>query len=111
MSDSTTYLDGKVPASYKCSRCGAAGCKLWRPSALENARLLCADCAAGEEKDDISGIDENGRFTDKNGITSNQIGWMVPSIPSEDSSFFWFYTLAPDSGRKWWLKLPTRPQK
>lgn len=107
------YADGKAPAGYRCANCFAQGCKLWRRSntCLEAIELLCVECAGENQKQDVSDIDVDGRHTSS--IISNhrtdQIGWFVPAVPTEDGEAFWGYTSVPDDGVAWWRALPSRP--
>ncbi len=91
---------------YKCVKCGADNCKLWRESYVNNVELHCAVCAAKAEKKDISDIDENGKRTTEYGRT-DQIGTFIPAVPTEDQMSFWGYNSVPDKGCRWWRALPT----
>lgn len=104
------YSKQEVPQSYKCGKCGATGCKLWREyqTFLSHQNLLCARCAAKSQKKDISGIDAQGKRTTEWGET-DQIGWYVPAIPTEENDTFWGYTSVPKAGCDWWDNLPTLP--
>ena len=107
------YTDTKAapPSAYRCSTCGAHGCKLWREyqTFLNHQTLACCDCAGKEQQEDVSGIDARGSFTDEDGVTSVQIGWRVPAVPTEDGTTFWGYCAIPKAGCEWWYRLPTRP--
>lgn len=37
---------------------------------------------------------------------TDQIGWMVPAVPTEDGASFWGYTSVPQPGCAWWTNLP-----
>lgn len=137
------YLDGKVPVDYKCVRCGATGCKLWRDYQvpLDHQRLLCLSCACGDQGE-IRTPTEDGTalYTSKTHYwyrtlgmqagwwrdydpaegpppeaietkiqreRTDQIGWMVPAVPTEDGTSFWGYTSVPQAGCVWWANLPT----
>ena len=100
------YSKNKTPRDYKCSKCGATGVKLWRTK--YQTTLLCADCAAKEEGEDISTLDSNGKHLNDMGSNTRQIGLFLPAIPTEDGIGFW--TSAPKSGWNWWRKLPNRKQ-
>jgi hypothetical protein len=98
-----------APPDYKCSACGAHGCKLWRQynriaSAIE---LLCGSCALKDQRK--SGpIDADGYVHDDEiGQRCDQIGWLVPAVPTEDGDTFWGYSSVPPAGVKWWRALPT----
>jgi len=40
---------------------------------------------------------------------TDQIGWRVPAVPTEDGGTFWGYTSVPQAGCDWWASLPTLP--
>jgi hypothetical protein len=104
------YADGTTPPKYKCKNCGATGCKLWLEYSVIFYGLLCATCAAKEEGKNIDDIDDDGQYSSKDyGGSTNQIGWYVPAIPTEDRRTYWAFTSAPEEGWKWWQKLPTLP--
>jgi hypothetical protein len=110
---SGSYLDGAVPENYVCAQCGATGCKLWREYQAWNPRLLCAVCAAADQKKDIGDLNESGLRMINNRSTDT-IGWFVPAVPTEDGTTHctcWGYLSVPTSGCKWWEQLPTFPKK
>jgi hypothetical protein len=39
---------------------------------------------------------------------SDQIGWLVPAVPTEDGETYWGYTSVPADGCSWWYALPVR---
>ncbi|OGL74603.1 hypothetical protein A3C96_02125 [Candidatus Uhrbacteria bacterium RIFCSPHIGHO2_02_FULL_60_10] len=98
-----------TPAGYKCDRCGAVGCKLWREyqTFADHTLLLCCDCAAKDQEKDIGSMGHDGRYENDYG-KSDQIGWYVPAVPTEDGDAFWGYTSVPEAGCKWWYSLPLR---
>lgn len=98
---------------YKCSMCGASGCKLWRQyqTFADQIKLMCAYCAAKTEETDISALDEKGNRPSKYGGTTEQIGSLVPAVPTEDNSTYWGYTSIPPKGVEWWRNLPTFPKE
>lgn len=108
---SGTYLNGKVPADYKCLQCGATNCKLWREynTFLDHQRLLCAPCAGADQKKDVSNIDTDGKIPLEHLWKTDQIGWMVPAVPTEECDTYWGYTSVPQAGCEWWRKLPSVP--
>ena len=69
--------------------------------------LVCCDCAGKSQEKDVSQIDASGSYHSEYGST-NQIGWRVPAVPTEDGSTFWGYTSVPEAGCVWWQRLPTR---
>lgn len=102
------YASNLTPTNYYCRECKAAGLKLWREynTFLDHQTFFCAACAMrNQEKPGEVGPDgkreEDGRRTD-------QIGWLIPAVPTEDGSSFWGYTSVPQAGCDWWYRLPTR---
>lgn len=94
---------------YKCGNCGKTNCKLWRDVSL-NLHLLCCDCAAKKEGKSVADIDERG-FRQSDVVPdsrTNQIGYYVPAIPTEDGGGFYGYTDVPPASSAWWDGLPTR---
>lgn len=105
------YLKDIPIPDYKCAHCEATGCKLWREYQTFSPKLLCARCAASDQNKDISDIDEKGMRTNSDGRKTDQIGWFVPAVPTEEGFGYWGYTSVPQSGCDWWDKLPTLPKK
>ncbi len=139
------YSKQEVPPNYKCSKCGATGCKLWRDyqTLLNNQSLVCLTCAFREQKKVLTPT-EDGRslYTDKvhylyrtattppdhwhgydpkKGPPSDaietrtererteDIGWRVPAVPTEENDNYWGCTSVPQAGWDWWVRLPTIP--
>lgn len=102
-----------TPAEYKCGKCGAIGCKLWRDygERLVVTSLLCASCAAESQKKDISDIDADGLRRCEFGGRTNQIGWYIPAVPTEDFSGYWGIMSIPEIAYGWWRNLPTHPEQ
>jgi hypothetical protein len=103
------------PPEYRCDDCGASNVKLWREyqTFLSQQRLRCCDCAAKDQGRDVSDIDSNGRRTTPEyewgkDQRSDQIGWLIPAVPSESGDTFWGYTSVPGPGVEWWRRIPTR---
>jgi hypothetical protein len=103
------------PRDYRCTSCGAHGCKLWRDSHMfaDHVRMLCCDCAGKDEECDVTSIDADGRLRLDPKIYGkdrrcDQIGSRLPAVPTEDGETFWGYTSVPDAGVRWWRALPTR---
>jgi hypothetical protein len=103
---SGVYLNGTTPKDYQCAKCGATNCKLWREYQTFSPQLLCATCAAQDQDENINTIDATGRYASNYGKT-DQIGWYVPAVPTEDGSSYWGYTSVPQPGCNWWKQLPT----
>ena len=102
---SGAYLNGTIPSDYKCGQCGTTGCKLWREYQTCSPQLLCARCAAVDQKKDISDIDADGKIGLEQRWKTDQIGWYVPCVPTEESGSYWG-TSVPLAGCEWWRKLP-----
>ncbi|MDD5649781.1 MAG: hypothetical protein PHF86_05075 [Candidatus Nanoarchaeia archaeon] len=105
----TNYAQATTPPGYKCT-CGATNCKLWREyqTFLNHQTLACAPCAAKEQQKDISTLNEKGLRQSDTGLTDN-IGWRIPAVPTEEGDTFWGYTSVPLDGVIWWQNLPTLP--
>ena len=105
------------PAKYLCTVCGAAGVKLWREynTASDLTALYCAVCALKNQTRDLASainrtdwkIDAQGYHRDANGIRSDQIGWLVPAVPTVEQDTYWGYTSVPPDGVAWWRAMPT----
>ncbi len=104
------YLKDIILQDYKCSNCGASNCKLWRPYQTFNVQLLCAICAAASQKENIADIDNDGMRTGEYGKT-DQIGWYIPAVPTEEVGGYWGYTSVPGPAVQWWKELPSLPDK
>lgn len=99
------------PDHYVCTGCKAAGVKLWRQyqTFADHIELMCAACAAKDQKKDITGMTPDGLYPlGKNygGGMTDQIGWLVPAVPTEDGETYWGYTSVPQDGVNWWRILP-----
>jgi hypothetical protein len=92
---------------YACEGCGEEGVKLWREfqTFADEQTLLCARCAGERESKDVMGIDDDGMIPGYFART-DQIGFMVPAIPTETGTF-WGYTSVPDVHLRWWRSLPS----
>lgn len=90
---------------YKCSSCGAENCKLWRMynTFWSHQHLSCGPCALADQKQK-GPIDTDGCINN-----CDQIGWLVPAVPTPDGETFWDYTLVPPEGVAWWRNLPSYP--
>jgi hypothetical protein len=99
------YSSNQVPDDYTCSSCGRRDVKLWRLAHTFDPELLCCICAADNQKKDIFDMDASGTISlGKRGRT-DQIGWYVPAVPTEDGGGYWGYTSVPDAGCNWWRLL------
>jgi len=108
------YLKDVDLSGYVCSVCSAQNCKLWRPYQTLDVSLMCAKCACIDQKKDISKMDIDGKINDDTAGKTDQIGWYVPAVPTEDYTFewrsYWGYSAVPGPGVDWWKKLPTFPK-
>lgn len=109
------YRTGKVPKSYKCSECKTTGVKLWREynTFLDHQTLRCCTCA-GEYGDVLDLVRENitaegkipwyyqGKFMQY----TDQVGGLIPAVPTQENDTFWGYTSVPEDGCVWWKNLP-----
>lgn len=107
------YLKDADLSSYVCSSCGASKCKLWRPYQSFDVTLLCAMCAGINQEKDISTLDSLGKIDGDLCGKTDQIGWYIPAVPTEEYSpdykAYWGYTAVPGPGVDWWKKLPSLP--
>jgi len=107
-----SYQDKATPDGYRCHQCGATQRKLWRDIRVVATaiKLSCGSCALSQEK--VTGpIDNRGRvktfdFTNRDGELSDQIGGLLPAVPTEDGRTFWGYTSVPADACAWWRGLP-----
>jgi len=114
MSESLGPVDyaGEPPRSYCCAKCRAFGVKLWRQyqTMADYIELLCADCAckSRESTKNLVVGDDGKHESPTTGLRSDQIGWLVPAVPTEDGETFWGYSSVPQEGVDWWKRMPTR---
>ena len=102
------YATTTTPKDYKCKHCGAKGCKLWREYQTMMPQLLCADCAVKNQKKNYVVEEDGTHKSEHHSGTSDQIGWYVPAVPTDDGYGYWGYTSVPDAGVQWWNRLPLR---
>lgn len=100
------------PSFYRCSKCSATNCKLWRSSMSLHAELLCARCAAAKSGVSTQLFDADGRHPLEGFEATNktdQIGSYVPAVPVKEAEVetYWGYTSVPEYMCEWWRKLPT----
>jgi hypothetical protein len=103
------YSKNETPPNYKCGKCGATGCKLWRDyqTFLEHQSLLCVKCAGQEQEKVVYDIDDAGKISLERMWRTDQIGWMVPAVPTEENDAYWGYSSIPQAGCEWWYHLPS----
>lgn len=102
------YTKDEVPENYKCSKCNAHGVKLWRECNVffDHNDMSCCRCASAEEGVNVES-DSDGKHVDRFGLFTDQIGSLVPAVPTEDGDSCWGYTSVPRSGVLWWKSIPT----
>lgn len=85
---------------YARDDCGARGVKLWRDYStfLNHQELRCKACAL---KSQAKHIDEQ--------LRGDQIGYLVPAVPTYERDTFWGYTSVPPEDVAWWKALPETP--
>ena len=102
------YLSPYTPVKYKCGKCGAFGVKLWRDMTFfaSSVDLRCASCL------DQGEVDAQGYFNGKYGKTdqcdTDELGSMLPAVPTEDEESYWGYSSVPQAGVLWWRNLPNQ---
>jgi len=103
-----TYASKRTPYDYICTKCSAGSRKLWREynTFLDHQTFYCAKCACEDQEKDISTMDKTGRIECDISGRTDQIGWLVPAVPTEDGETFWGYTSVPQDGCDWWYELP-----
>lgn len=104
------YAATSTPGGYVCGSCGTSGVKLWRKyqTVLDAQSLFCGPCAVKDQKREGT-IDADGKVHDSDvGFPCDQIGWLVPAVPTEENDTFWGYTSVPQAGVDWWKRLPVR---
>ncbi len=122
-----------TPKGYACSACGATNCKLWRQyqTFADNIELKCANCSGadvstldddGNVESDLYGPkgqpvhDLSGQFVGLLGSEecpmprTDQLGGLMPAVPTEEGDTFWGYTSVPAAGCRWWRALPSKPE-
>ena len=107
---SNSYNDTKQ-IIYRCDKCDACDCKLWRyyQAFLNEQELFCLECALKKQKKKIKVLTPDGKMEfedDKFPYLSDQIGWLIPAVPTEENDTFWGYTSVPQSLVIWWKELP-----
>lgn len=103
---------------YVCSGCESRSVKLWRDynTFSSNCELKCAECATPaqveyetthyteQNRSFLGALDPDGLFMFRSG---DQLGGLVPAIPTSDGETFWGYTSVPTEDVLWWYGLPT----
>lgn len=94
-----------APEGYTCGDCGAHGVRLWRDfqTAMVAQALRCAACAEQHQR---KGRGPAWRSPYSLG-QGDQIGWLVPAVPTVEGNTFWGYTSVPPEGVAWWKRLPS----
>lgn len=105
------YSDARVGEDYACSKCTARGVKLWRQTHTfaENVRLLCIECLCASKGLDTTKVTQEGKiFDEASGLHIDQVGGLVPAIPTPSKETFWGYSAVPAGDVAWWKALPLR---
>lgn len=103
---------------YVCTGCKASGLKLWRDynTCASACELKCAACATPAQiayeaktyteknRDYLGALDADGMFMFRG---SDQLGGLVPAVPTPEGDTFWGYTSVPNEDVLWWYALPT----
>jgi len=100
-----SYAKREIPSEYRCAGCQVHGVKLWRTRHIDT--LWCS-IHAGRIAGYQPVVDANGSNRHRGDVT-DQIGPLVPAIPTEDGSSFWGYTSVPEEGISWWRSLMSMP--
>jgi hypothetical protein len=101
-----------------CTGCKASGLKLWRDynTCASACELKCAACATPAQiayeaktyteknRDYLGALDADGMFMFRG---SDQLGGLVPAVPTPEGDTFWGYTSVPNEDVLWWYALPT----
>lgn len=114
-----SIVEGRI--EYRCGKCGAEGCKLWREynTFLSHQELYCVNCACADQagkycKFGPEDVDSSGKapssFYGHLGERTDQIGNLIPAVPTADEDTFWGYTSVPYALVRWWRELPTHPE-
>lgn len=99
MSKKSKKAEPNYRRDYKCAICGIDGVRLWRDynTCASAVDLRCVVCAAKLDKK------LEGPFVFADG---DQLGGLVPAVPTEDGSTFWGYSSVDGEGVLWWNALP-----
>ena len=89
---------------YVCADCGASGVRLWREYStfLNHQHLRCRSCAVLNQTHRASDCWSSEPFGD-------QIGWLVPAVPTVEMDTYWGYSSVPQDRVDWWNALPVVP--
>ena len=101
----------EVPKGYQCSQCRATNCKLWRHRCDCCARLLCADCTARDQGEEIGNMNADGCRPSRVIAQDNRIGSFVPALPDYALGGYLPDLTAPLEEQEWWRLLPNREQR
>lgn len=79
---------------YRCADCDVEGVKLWREfnMFLDHQVLRCRSCAM---------LDQPG-----NEDAGDQIGWLIPAVPTVEMDTYWGFSSVPQDRVDWWKSLP-----
>jgi hypothetical protein len=97
--------------NYTCTGCGSCNCRLWRQyqTVLNHIELKCIDCALEEyAKDHPDKPLPMVREYPGGPGDGDQIGWLIPAVPTSENDTFWGYSSVPQDRVDWWYSLPLR---
>lgn len=101
------HSESKTPENYICAECGTKGVKLWREHAVtpNHQVLRCVECAC--KKACVTGtVGIDGRIKLESGEMTDQIGSLLPAIPTKELDGYWAYVSVPEKYIDWWKALP-----
>jgi hypothetical protein len=104
------YDSDRTPSGYICSKCGAAGVKLWFPYTffLHDVELMCVDCACVHYEIEPGTVNDLGIRENKHGMNVPSIGMGTPAIPHQHT--LWGNSNVPRDHFNWWARLPLREE-
>ncbi len=92
---------------YKCTVCGVEGVRMWRQyqTFLDRIKLMCMACAEADQDRICELRSEASVFRSRRG-PSDQIGWLIPAVPTSEGDTYWGYSSVPQDRIEWWQALP-----
>jgi hypothetical protein len=93
--------DKAPPETYRCMSCAATNRRLWRDynTFLSSQILLCKSCALVDQQKNIERYQVDSR------VKSDQVGSLIPAVPTEEGETFWGYSSVPAAGIAWWYAI------
>ncbi len=111
--DYNTFMDAQT---LRCMVCACREQKKSREPTEDGRSLYAHDdhvyrTSAEPEQwlvyDPEKGVPTDAIETKVFSMRTDQIGWRVPAVPTEDGKSYWGYTSVPQPGCDWWGSLPT----